>query len=154
MTYHSISVVVVVFSALMYTCIAEPCPGNHRCNGIGYEVINIKTGEKGFCTAINAHPICSGYSDTTSTTTTTTDTPTTTTTTHAVICEVASCTNKKPGVYAYPDCKCEKYYSCTASTSRSSSLVLRQYRCTGRKVFNKATYTCVINTFVCPYAQG
>ncbi|KAK8739015.1 hypothetical protein OTU49_003787 [Cherax quadricarinatus] len=152
---------VVVLSVLVYTCIGETCRRNITCERLGCIVDNV-TGEAGFCTVRESAPICAGVDEngnnlTTTTpnpeeTTTITPSPTTTTTTPSCEVEFASCDNKVVGVYAYPECKCEKYYTCKKPASGSDNLVLRKYTCTGGKVFNNNTYSCVTNKLVCPYA--
>ncbi|KAK8739016.1 hypothetical protein OTU49_003787 [Cherax quadricarinatus] len=160
---------VVVLSVLAHTCIGEPCPGDHKCTGMGYMIVDEVTGEAGFCVAPNTVPLCAGVdingtklatttpnpeeTTTTTTPTTTIIIPTTTTTT-TPSCEVASCVNKVAGVYAYPECKCEKYYTCNNPASGSGGLILRQYSCTGGQVFDISTLSCVTNTLVCPHAYA
>ncbi|KAK8739004.1 hypothetical protein OTU49_003786 [Cherax quadricarinatus] len=183
MTYHSsslfISGVVVVFSVLLYTCIGKPCPEEVTCTKFGYVVFDKVTSESAVCLANGAKPLCLGTDDkgiylptttsisgtttsisgtTTSISGTTTSISGTTTSISATTattvpsCGVASCTTK--GVFAYPECKCEKYYICSRAASGSGRLVLRRYTCTGGKVFHIKTLSCVTNTLVCPYTQG
>ncbi|XP_053638160.1 uncharacterized protein [Cherax quadricarinatus] len=106
-------------------------------------------------TSTTSDTISDTTSDTTSYTTSDTTSDTTiisiTTTAQVLRCDVPSCVDKHIGVYAYPECKCEKYYTCSKSASDSSRLVLHQYTCSGGKVFSNVTNVCVTNRLACPY---
>ncbi|XP_071537830.1 uncharacterized protein [Panulirus ornatus] len=78
-----------------------------------------------------------------------TTTPPVTTTPQGPSCEEVSCEGKSEGVYAHPECDCQRYYTCVTSVS-GNNLILSQYRCTGNKVFDQDTYECVRDRSKCP----
>ncbi|XP_047485597.1 integumentary mucin C.1-like [Penaeus chinensis] len=90
--------------------------------------------------------------------TTTTTPPVTTTTPPTTVppsttapCEKSTCADKTIGLYPYPLCDCQRYYTCTKPAS-GGSLIKHEYTCLGNYVFDKDLTKCVADTTACPHA--
>lgn len=67
-------------------------------------------------------------------------------------CQSASCAGKTEGIYYHQNCDCRQYYTCIKSVVDGDVLILREYRCSGRRYFDPKTSQCTSDLTVCPYA--